>query len=47
MEFEVWWNSNKELYTLLGIKKEYAKSIWNDAQLALKANEYLADTSIS
>ena len=29
--FELWWEKNKELYGLVGVKKEIAKSIWIDA----------------
>jgi hypothetical protein len=30
-EFEIWWQKNKDLYSLVGVKKEVAESIWNDA----------------
>jgi len=41
MDFELWWETNKDFYTLLGVKKEYAKSIWQDAQLVIYSNKYL------
>jgi hypothetical protein len=28
--FEIWWQKNKLLYGLVGVKKEVAKAIWND-----------------
>jgi hypothetical protein len=29
--FETWWEKNKALYGLVGVKKEVAKAIWIDA----------------
>jgi hypothetical protein len=29
--FEIWWEKNKGLYDLVGVKKEVAKAIWIDA----------------
>jgi hypothetical protein len=29
--FEIWWQKNKSLYGLVGVKKEVAKAIWIDA----------------
>lgn len=31
MEFENWWNRNKDLYSLVNVTKEVAKAIWSDA----------------
>ena len=31
MEFENWWNRNKDLYSLVNVTKEIAKAIWTDA----------------
>jgi hypothetical protein len=30
--FELWWEKNKDLYGIVGVKKEVAKAIWIDAQ---------------
>lgn len=30
--FENWWENNKDLYGIVGVKKEVAKAIWIDAQ---------------
>jgi hypothetical protein len=29
--FELWWEKNKDLYGIVGVKKEVAKAIWIDA----------------
>jgi len=30
--FEIWWSKNKDLYSLVNVKKEVAYAIWCDAQ---------------
>ena len=30
--FETWWKKNKDLYSLVNVKKEVAYAIWSDAQ---------------
>jgi hypothetical protein len=36
--FEIWWEQNEALYTLVNVKKEVAKSIWIDATNTVSKN---------
>jgi len=36
--FEIWWEKNKALYGIVGVKKEVAKAIWIDACNSVSRN---------
>jgi hypothetical protein len=46
MEFEQWWIINKNLYTIVGVKENVAKAIWDDATFATEGKMYKQVTQI-